>query len=516
MEHASSLPAAPTTRTVGERVLAWVDDASDRLSPIVVKEIRQTVRGKEFNYSFLISLTLSLVVAFFGATRALAGGSGSGGWVFVALTSFLALLGLAVVPLGAFSALRNERLEQTLDLISVTALSPRAIVVGKLLAQGVKLVTFFSVTAPFVAMSFLLGGVDILTIWMTLFVVFLGSMWVSAAALFLSSLLKSRALSGVLFGALAIALLLFAGVGRLAFSAVTGLGPTGGLTTSQGWWAFGGFTVFCVATITNLVLLAENRLSLPTGTVTPLRIGFLVQFLLIVGWALIWVGQPARVLSSVVTLLTIVGGVHLAAVAMFAVTEDLCAWQPARKSRHMRWRWHQAFLGPGGGWGAAYVLVQMACLVLAGLALGAGSFETRRLLATCGYICLLTGVPALVLYRLRPFGVRPAHARIAVLLLLSASVLLPDILYYVLWRPDALDLSYSGRHLLNPLRTLFNWEIVERRGWEMFPLLCGALGLIAYVALILADLGLLTQGKQVRSLLAADHPGEPGGGGFAN
>jgi hypothetical protein len=95
-------------------------------------------------------------------------------------------------------------------------------------------------------------------------------------------------------------------------------------------------------------------------------------------------------------------------------------------------------------------------------------------------------------------------------------VLLPDILYYVLWRPDALDLSYSGRHLLNPLRTLFNWEIVERRGWEMFPLLCGALGLIAYVALILADLGLLTQGKQVRSLLAADHPGEPGGGGFAN
>jgi hypothetical protein len=50
----------------------------------------------------------------------------------------------------------------------------------------------------------------------------------------------------------------------------------------------------------------------------------------------------------------------------------------------------------------------------------------------------------------------------------------------------------------------------------MFPLLCGALGLIAYVALILADLGLLTQGKQVRSLLAADHPGEPGGGGFAN
>ena len=48
----------------------------------------------------------------------------------------LTLLGLAVVPLGAFSALRNERLEQTLELITLTALSSRRVVIGKLLAQA--------------------------------------------------------------------------------------------------------------------------------------------------------------------------------------------------------------------------------------------------------------------------------------------------------------------------------------------------------------------------------------------
>ena len=42
----------------------------------------------------------------------------------------------------------------------------------------------------------------------------------------------------------------------------------------------------------NLVLLAENRLSLPTeNRVTPLRLGFLAQFLLIAAWTLSFIGE---------------------------------------------------------------------------------------------------------------------------------------------------------------------------------------------------------------------------------
>ena len=85
-----------------------------------------------------------LAVAFFGAADALTGSGTSGSWTFVALMGCLAFLGLAVVPLGAFSALRNERMEQTLELITLTALSPRRVVIGKLLAQGVKLATLFA------------------------------------------------------------------------------------------------------------------------------------------------------------------------------------------------------------------------------------------------------------------------------------------------------------------------------------------------------------------------------------
>ena len=154
------------------------------------------MRGREFNYSFGVSLVAGLAVAFFGAADALTGNGTSGRWTFVALMGCLTLLGLAVVPLGAFSALRNERLEQTLELITLTALSPRRVVIGKLLAQGVKLATLFAGLAPFIAMSFLLGGIDFVTILVSLLVLFMWSLWACAACLFLSSLLKTRAMSG--------------------------------------------------------------------------------------------------------------------------------------------------------------------------------------------------------------------------------------------------------------------------------------------------------------------------------
>ncbi len=107
-------------------------------------------------------------MAFFGLGYALTSIGESGAWVFSALMVCLGLLGLVVVPLGAFSALRSERVDQTLDLITQTTLTPRGIVIGKLMTQWVKLVTLFAGLAPFIAMSFLLGGIDLLTILISL------------------------------------------------------------------------------------------------------------------------------------------------------------------------------------------------------------------------------------------------------------------------------------------------------------------------------------------------------------
>ena len=311
--------------------LDWLENTSDYLSPVVVKEVRQLTRGREFYYSFTTSLLIGLTVAFFGAADALSGNGTSGKWTFTALMSCLTLLGLVVVPIGAFSALRNERLEQTFELITVTALSPRRIVIGKLLAQAVKLATLFAGLAPFIAMTFLLGGIDFATILVSLLILFLWSLWACAVCLCLSSMIKTRAVSGLVMGAAGVLLFLmlvvfvlpraiYFGRGGFVGAFFVGFGATG----SQSWWVLAITTTVCLATMVNLVLLAENRLSLPSeDRVTALRVGFLLQFLLIAAWTLSFDGGSLAARSNAAQALGVLGGLHLAVVAMFTVTEDL-------------------------------------------------------------------------------------------------------------------------------------------------------------------------------------------------
>jgi hypothetical protein len=469
-------------------VLAWLEDRSDWLSPIVVKEVRQVVRGREFHYSFAASLLASLAIAFFGAADAVTGSGASGAWTFGALMVCLTLLGLLVVPLGAFNALRFERMEQTFDLIAVTALSPRRIVIGKLLAQGVKLATLFAAIAPFIAMSFLLGGIDFFTILISVLVLFLWSMWASAAFLFFSTLATSRAMSGLVFGAVAILLFFLLGLSRMTFFIARGsFFGVSGASRSDVWWVLAIATTACLATMMNLVLLAENRLSGPAdNTVTPLRAGFFAQFLLIAGWILTFIDQPARVRSDAVTALGVIGGLHLALVATFAVTERLTV--PRRVLLEMRRaparNWLLAPFRPGGGRGAVYVLAQMALLVAVAALFSPPAAVLRWTLAMCGCICFFTGVPTLFFRLAKPAADAALQARVVILALLVAAVVLPDVVYYVVWQPAAFDLNFARRHLINPVRTLANWGIVEKLHWSSAPFFMGAAGVAAYVALI--------------------------------
>jgi hypothetical protein len=111
-------------------------------------------------------------------------------------------------------------------------------------------------------------------------------------------------------------------------------------------------------------------------------------------------------------------------------------------------------------------------------------YESRWLLAICGYICFFTGVPTLAVRAANPVRSASLILRVGILLLLPLTMLLPDLVYYVLWRPDVLSLQYAARHLINPLRTLANWITVEANGWWWMPTLLGLTGLLAYGLLI--------------------------------
>jgi hypothetical protein len=478
--------------TSAARLLNWLDRRSDNLSPLVVKEARQVVRGREFVFSFLISLIAGLVIAMGGASAALAGSSTSGRPTFAALIGCLAFLGLAVVPLGAFNTLRQERAEQTLELITLTTLSSRRIIVGKLLAQSVKLMTLFAALAPFLAMSFLLGGIDFTTILVALVVLYMGSVWAGAFCLFLSTVFKSRAASGLMFGAMGLVVLFLLFVGMtlfraaslgLAMPAALGLGVDIAARIKE----FSVLASFWLSTLANLVLLAENRLSLATeDTVTPLRIGLFVQFMLMIFWAFLLLFTSNR--SDGPEVLSVLGTIHLALVSVFVVTEEMSV--PRRVLLRIRgassWSLLRLF-GPGAGRGAAYILVQMAMLIGMLVICAATPADQRRLFASCGYICFFTGVPALAFWRFwrfEPARVTPFKLRVAVLCSVAAAMVLPDIIHYVIFQPDVLDLSFGARHLVNPLMTIRNWDVVESRGLVAIPFAIGVVGLFAYIVLI--------------------------------
>jgi hypothetical protein len=113
--------------------------------------------------------------------------------------------------------------------------------------------------------------------------------------------------------------------------------------------------------------------------------------------------------------------------------------------------------------------------------------DLNWVVAACGYIAFFTGVPTVVMRGLRP-RISAFRLRVAILVLLSASMVLPDVLYYVIARPEVFDLDFASRHLFNPLRTVANWPTVEKESLFVVPQLLGMIGLAAYSALIVMNL----------------------------
>jgi hypothetical protein len=481
---------------MASRVISRLDDFSDWLSPIIVKEVRQMIRSREFNYSFGLVLFAGLLVAFFATADALNGDANSGGWTFATLMTALVVIGLGIIPLGTLNALRNERTERTLDLVTLTTLSTRKIVIGKLLAQAVKLLTLFAGLAPFIATGFLLGGIDLVTILVALAALFLWSLWACAACLFLSCLSTSRALAGVVYAFFGLLFLFFLGpLGVLRMFTAPGYygpSPFAFMFSSAGrtglpWWPLTIMTVFCLMTMINLVLLAENRLSLPTeNRVTALRIGFLAQFLLLAACVLsiLFLMPVPPSASDCADALGVIAGLQLSLVAVFTVTEDLIL--PRRvlleaKSRKGFEHLMKVFQ-PGGAAGAIYVLAQIGLLMLFGAVITSDMHELKWMMAICGYICFYTGVPV-VLARAALPRFRAAQVRALVLLFMPIVLLLTDLIYYLL-APNSFDFEYSIRHTLNPFRTLANWSVAQKNQWDALALGLGLIGIASYVVLI--------------------------------
>lgn len=297
------------------------DRWSDRLNPILVREVQQAVKGRIFVLSVLISLAIAVIIAISVASDHRAGMS-SGRNAFDAGLATLVPLLLFVVPMQAYQSMRLEMRAGIADQLLLSQLRPWRIVVGKIAAALVQFVLYVSVLAPLLATSYLLRGVDLPTIGLCLlfalvFCVAATSFAISAAAQGALPALQGLANLGVA-----------AGLGVATFGMMAFVG-SGECANELGWLMRSGefatvvslIVLACIAGTALSCLVAQCFLAhVHENRATPFRVFLLLLVGVGFGWLYLFVDPVGRinVLPLLQFFLVLVG----AAFGVFFVTEQ--------------------------------------------------------------------------------------------------------------------------------------------------------------------------------------------------
>ena len=208
------------------------------LNPIVVKELRQAVRS----WAVTAMLLLLLLVLFVVAMAVLVNQSFEvtvneqlGGDLFRAFLVVLAGAGILFIPLYLGIRVAAERQDNQPDLLYISTLSPARIVFGKFLCGAYMALLFFSACLPFMALTNLLRGVDLPTVFFLLAMLYVVVCTVNLAAIFIACLPVSRLFKILL--SLAGFIFLFYLLAWVVASAFTLMGSgVGAMLFQRGFW----------------------------------------------------------------------------------------------------------------------------------------------------------------------------------------------------------------------------------------------------------------------------------------
>ncbi len=464
----------------------------DLLNPILVKEVRQSLRGRFFMVMFWLTLLAATLVA--SIMLLLEGGDPSdtaGVYFFYAIFFCLSFAVHLFVPLSAYLSLGGEWDENTHDLLVLSSLRPGQIVLGKLLSAGVQVLLYYAASGPFLVFAFLLPGLDLVAAAWALGTTLLTSLALSSFALALSSISSVKLVRYILLAFMTWGLVSL-GV-WLTMPWVFFLRDPGSvhgpfflpaiLGTHCGLLIIAAFSVAFAAA--RFAHPEENRSS-------ALRILTTVVILVGLGWAY----YHTRSLGFLEVLLTY--GLSLCGLLLFMGTFFLS--EDERLGRRVRLQVPRSgLLGmllapwyPGGGRGVLFllfhlVLVLVGIRVIANLESGAVALEVEQwwtlCLAGALYTFIYSALPTLLFSRFtRRLAFRIA-ARLAVPAVAVGSVLVPALFGFLI----DVEFLWQGEFLANP-------------GWLVMLLfkdesIAGPVGSLAAVAGVVLLLNLWRVGK---------------------
>lgn len=162
-----------------------LSDFPDRLSPMLVKELRQGLRARSFTGVFLalqIILGVILLSAGAGATSDHAGSTISN-IIFI----FFSIAVLVVQPMRGMASLSSEIKGNTIDMMVLTRLSAWRIVAGKWSAIVSQSALILITIVPYLILRYFFGGMNLLGEIMLLTLIFITSATLTAITVGLSA-----------------------------------------------------------------------------------------------------------------------------------------------------------------------------------------------------------------------------------------------------------------------------------------------------------------------------------------
>jgi hypothetical protein len=489
----------------------------DRLNPILVKETRQSLKSRQFVITFTLLLAVSWGWSMFGLGLMGAQASyGVRGGQFL-FNGYCAILGFAlliIVPFGALRSLANEQEDRTFEVLAITTLRPRQIVTGKLGSAVLQMLVYLSAVAPCLAFTYLLRGVDFLSIVMALGYLFLSSLGLSLLGLLVAAQTGERHRQAVHSVLVVIGLLMFFG---LSCSLLAGLEiASASFFGDPVFWTIvaavlsfyaSGCVLALLAAAARLTFASENRSS-------RLRAAMLVQHLLCVGWmSWFWIRNPPAY-EPLVVFVSLVG-LQWFAIGALAVGESPQLSPRARRGLPVSFlgRMFLTWFNPGPGTGYVFVL----CGTLSGLLWTAlvTHFDPRWAAAVprpsgvspatlaaysvlgLSYMTIFLGVGLLLLRAVRRFA--PTSLALSVLLqtvLMLAACAVPVVIQWS--SPQWSQRGYTLMQITNVVWSME--EVLTAPGSAYEPILLTYVPLAAVVVLALNLPGVL---REVRSVRAA-------------
>ena len=277
LEHAAVIQQLVEGETTWDKRLIA---CSDWINPILVKETRQALKSRQFSWTLLLLTIVVLawsVLAIVGMIPSIYYNSNGAG-MLIGYIIILIVPALIVIPQSAFRSMASELEDGTFETLSLSTLSPRHILVGKLSVAALQLVVYLSVIAPCIALTYLLRGVTLEVIAMTIMVISSCSLALSVIAISVAAFSQTR-MQQVFFS-----IILLAGQVICAFwtggvlIAVVSTGVYG----LEGWIAFGVFLLAVV--LYGWLLLRCGACAIGVSSdnrSTPIRIPLLVIGLVI-------------------------------------------------------------------------------------------------------------------------------------------------------------------------------------------------------------------------------------------